>query len=128
MPSLRFPLTDPTGSRREAFLRLIRDADITHELDGVTDDNLVAVGAGLAVAAFEGRWAVTRNAAVEHFAIPGDVIELVAAAALAALTPTMGAFVLARPNEATLDELRTWLAAQGYKATLTYPARKAGAL
>jgi hypothetical protein len=114
------PLSDPTGSRTAAFLRLVRDEDSTRALAAVADDALVLVGAGLALEAYEGRWAAARHAAASRFGIPDDVVELLTAAALSALTPTMGAFVLARANEATLDELRSWLANHGYRAM---PAR-----
>ncbi|PCE15913.1 hypothetical protein AUC47_10330 [Microbacterium sp. SZ1] len=120
MPSTALPLTDPAGTRRDAFLALVRDEDIMHALDTVPDDTIVAVGAGLAVEAYEGRWDGTRGLASARFGIPADVVELLAAAALTALLPTMGAHVLARPNEATLTELRNWLASHGYHAT---PAR-----
>lgn len=118
MTSTALPLTDPTGTRRDAFLALVRDEDIMHSLDAVPDDTLVTVGLGLAIEAYEGRWNGSRDLAVARFDIPADVVELLAAAALTALTPTMGAVVLARPNEATLGELRAWLASRGYKATV----------
>ncbi|WP_047524300.1 hypothetical protein [Microbacterium sp. ZOR0019] len=121
MTSTSLPLTDPTGSRTAAYVRLVRNEDATRSLADVTDETLVSVGAGLAVEAFEGRWATARDAAASRFEIPSEVIELLTAAALAALTPTMGAFVLARPNEATIDELRAWLARHGLKATATDP-------
>ncbi|MFI8594604.1 hypothetical protein ACIGCK_09300 [Microbacterium sp. NPDC078428] len=124
MTSVDFPLTDPTGTRRETFLRLIRDEDIMRSLDTVDDATLVTVGAGLAVEAFEGRWIGTRDLAAARFGIPLDVVELLAAAALAVLTPTMGALVLARPNEATIAELRIWLASHGYRATPAHRSRK----
>lgn len=118
MPSTTLPLTDPTGTRREAFLALVHAEDIMHSLDTVPDDTLVSVGLGLALEAYEGRWNGTRDLAAARFDIPADIIELLAAAALTALTPTMGAVVLARPAEATLGELRLWLASHGYKATV----------
>lgn len=117
MTATTLPLTDPTGTRREAFLALVRDEDIMHSLDNVPDDTIVNIGLGLAVEAYENRWEGTRGLAVARFGVPTDVIELLAAAALAALLPTMGAVVLARPNEATLAELRTWLASHGFRAT-----------
>jgi hypothetical protein len=118
------PLTDPTGTRREAFLKLVRDEDIMRSLASVDDDTLVTIGTGLAVEAFEGRWNGTRDLAVARFGIPADVVELLAAAALTALTPNMGALVLARPNEATLAEVRTWLASHGFKATPAHRTTK----
>lgn len=120
MTSAHLPLTDPTGTRRETFLTLVRNEDIMHTLDTIDDDTLVSVGTGLAVEAFEGRWIGTRELAAARFGIPCDAIELLAAAALTALTPTMGALVLARPNEATLAEIRAWLKSHGFKAA---PAR-----
>lgn len=124
MTSTELPLTDPTGTRRETFLTLIRDEDIMHSLDTVDDATLVTVGTGLAVEAFEGRWIGTRDLAAARFGIPLDVVELLAAAALAVLTPTMGALVLARPNEATIAEFRTWLASHGYRATPAHRSSK----
>ena len=124
MTSTELPLTDPTGTRRETFLTLIRDEDIMHSLDTVDDATLVTVGTGLAVEAFEGRWIGTRDLAAARFGIPLDVVELLAAASLAVLTPTMGALVLARPNEATIAELRTWLASHGYRATPAHRSSK----
>lgn len=124
MHTTDLPLTDPTGSRREAFLTLVRDEDIMHTLDTVDDATLVSIGTGLAVEAFEGRWNGTRDLAATRFGIPRDVVELLAAAALTALTPNMGALVLARPNEATLAEVRTWLASHGFKATPAHATRK----
>lgn len=124
MTPTELPLTDPTGTRRQTFLTLIRDEDIMHSLDTVDDATLVTVGTGLAVEAFLGRWIGTRDLAAARFGIPLDVVELLAAAALAVLTPTMGALVLARPNEATLAELRTWLATHGYRATPADRSRK----
>ncbi|MET3467916.1 hypothetical protein [Microbacterium sp. 1262] len=121
MPSTALPLTDPTGTRREAFLALVRDEDIMHTLDGIADDTIVGLGLGLAVEAYERRWDGTRGLAAARFGIPADVVELLAAAALTALLPTMGAVVLSHPNEATLAELRAWLASHGYRAT---PARR----
>ncbi|MEX8057405.1 hypothetical protein [Microbacterium sp. 16-032] len=120
MPSTALPLSDPTGTRRKAFLSLVRDEDIMHSLDSVADDTLVTIGLGLALEAYEGRWNGTRDLAAARFGIPADVVELLAAAALTALLPTMGAIILARPNDATLAELRTWLASNGYRAA---PAR-----
>ncbi|MGN6128684.1 MAG: hypothetical protein ACTHON_19175 [Humibacter sp.] len=124
MTSTALPLTDPTGTRRDAFLALVRDEDIMHTLDTVPDDTLVTVGLGLAVEAYAGRWNGSRDLAVARFDIPADVVELLAAAALTALTPTMGAIVLARPTEATLGELRAWLASHGYKATAARTSAK----
>lgn len=124
MTPTELPLTDPTGTRRQTFLTLIRDEDIMHSLDTVDDATLVTVGTGLAVEAFLGRWIGTRDLAAARFGIPLDVVELLAAAALAVLTPTMGALVLARPNEATLAELRTWLASHGYRATPAHRSSK----
>ncbi|MCZ4301359.1 hypothetical protein [Microbacterium oxydans] len=95
-----------------------------HTLDHVDDDTLVAIGTGLAVEAFEGRWTGTRDLAVARFDIPADVVELLAAAALTALTPTMGALVLARPNEATLAEVRAWLKSHGFKASPAHASLK----
>ncbi len=127
MTSTALPLTDPTGTRRDAFLALVRDEDIMHTLDAVPDDTLVRIGLGLAVEAYSGRWEGARDLAVARFDIPADVVELLAAAALTALTPTMGAVVLARPTEATLDELRAWLASHGYKATVARtPTKRTG--
>ncbi len=117
MAATTLPLTDPTGTRREAFLALVRDEDIMHSLDNVPDDTLVNIGLGLAVEAYQNRWEGTRGLAEARFGIPADVVELLAAAALAALLPTMGAVVLARPNDATLAELRSWLASHGFRAT-----------
>lgn len=124
MTSTDLPLTDPTGTRRETFLTLIRDEDIMRSLDTVDDATLVTVGTGLAVEAFEGRWIGTRDLAAARFGIPLDVVELLAAAALAVLTPTMGALVLARPNEATIAELRIWLASLGYRAAPAHRSSK----
>ncbi|WP_404433284.1 hypothetical protein LG299_02700 [Microbacterium lacus] len=123
-PTTSMPLTDPTGTRRAAFLKLVRDEDIMRSLDSVDDDTLVTIGTGLAVEAFEGRWIGTRDLAVARFGIPADVVELLAAAALTALTPNMGALVLARPNEATLAEVRAWLASYGFKATPAHRTTK----
>ncbi|UPL12593.1 hypothetical protein [Microbacterium sufflavum] len=120
------PISDPTGSRTAAFVRLVRDEDAARGLATVADDALVLVGAGLALEAYEGRWAAARHAAASRFGIPEDIVELLTAAALCTLTPTMGAFVLARPNEATLDELREWLANYGYRATPARAAMSAG--
>ncbi|MCJ1707945.1 hypothetical protein [Microbacterium sp. VKM Ac-2923] len=125
MTDTTLPLTDPTGTRREAFLALVRDEDIMHSLDNVPDDTLVNIGLGLAVEAYENRWEGTRGLAVTRFGVPSDVIELLAAAALAALLPTMGAVILARPNEATLANLRAWLASHGFRAT---PTRRSGSV
>lgn len=120
------PTSDPTGSRTAAFVRLVRDEDADRALATVADDTLVLVGAGLALEAYEGRWAAAQQAAAYRFGIPADVVELLTAAALCALTPTMGAFVLARPNEASLDELRGWLAHHGYRAIPARAAMTAG--
>lgn len=128
MPSAALPLTDPTGTRRDAFLALVRDEDILHSLDGVPDDTLVAVGLGLALEAYEGRWNGTRDLAAARFGIPRDVVELLAAAALTSLLPTMGALVLARPNEATLGELRAWLATHGYRTAPAHRSTKGKAI
>lgn len=124
MTSATLPLTDSTGTRRAAYLALVRGEDIMHTLDTVPDDTLVTAGLGLAVEAYAGRWDGSRGLAVARFGIPADVVELLAAAALTALTPTMGAIVLARPNEATLGELRTWLASHGFKATVAHTSTK----
>ncbi|MCD2169570.1 hypothetical protein LPW41_07615 [Microbacterium sp. JC 701] len=124
MTSSTLPLIDSAGTRRNAFLALVRDEDIMRSLDTVPDDTLVTVGLGLAVEAYEGRWNGSRDLAVARFDIPADVVELLAAAALTALTPTMGAIVLARPTEATLGELRAWLASHGFKATVAHTPTK----
>lgn len=116
--------TDPTGTRRDAFLALVRNEDIMHSLDTVPDDTLVTVGLGLAIEAYSGRWEGTRDRAVARFDIPDDVVELLAAAALTALTPSIGAVVLTRPNEATLRELRACLASHGCKATVAHTPTK----
>ncbi|MDF2554238.1 MAG: hypothetical protein K0R60_133 [Microbacterium sp.] len=108
----------------DLYLTLVRDEDIMHTLDHVADDVIIEVGTGLAVEAYERRYDSTRALASARFGIPGDVIDLLTSAALTALYPTMGAAILARPNEATLRELRHLLAAHGLRITEHRTTRK----
>ena len=119
-PYTALPKIDPHGTRRAAFIQTIRDEDIMGSLRATGDDDLVHLGLGLAVEAYEGRWSATLSIAEAFYRIPADILELLAAATLTHLTPNMGAALLLRPNEATITDLRAILRRAGHDVSVTY--------
>jgi len=102
-------------SPRARFLALVRDHDILHVFDAVTDDALVDFGQGMAYEAIRGEYTAASGLARNIWRIPDDAIELVTSAALTAFYPHAGQIVLARPSDATVRELSRVLAEHGLR-------------
>ncbi|MEV8272552.1 hypothetical protein [Microbacterium sp. NPDC077184] len=114
--------TRATDEARAAFVQAVRDNDILASLTSTPDADLIQLGAGLAVEAYEGRWGAAVAIAQAFYRIPADVLELLAAAYLAHVAPGMGAALLLRPNEATIADLRGILARAGHNYTTGHRA------
>lgn len=102
-------------SPRSHFLSLVRDHDVLHVFDAVTDDTLVDFGQGMAYEAIRGEYTAASGLARNLWRIPDDAIELATSAALTAFYPNAGQIVLARPSDATVRELTRLLAEHGLR-------------
>lgn len=109
------------ADRLARYVRLVHDEDILGTFNSTPDDLLVAVGAGLAVAAMEGAFDSTAWTARTMYGIPRDAVELLAAAYLATVMPYTAAAFLARPTEGDILEVRRWLRARGIDARVDPP-------
>lgn len=123
-PSLNAP--SPRGMRvpgnrathqspRARFLSLVRDHDVLHVFDAVTDDTLVEFGQGMAYEAIRGEYTAASGLARNIWGVPDDAIELATSAALTAFYPHAAQIVLARPSDATVRELSRVLAEHGFR-------------
>ena len=102
-------------SPRSRFLSLVRDNDVLHVFDAVTDDTLVDFGNGMAYEAIRGEYGIASGLARNVWRIPDDAIELATSAALTAFYPHAGQIVLARPSDASVRELSRVLAEHGFR-------------
>lgn len=102
-------------SPRSRFLSLVRDHDVLHAFEAVTDDTLVDFGQGMAYEAIRGEYTAACGLARNIWRIPDDAIELATSAALTAFYPHAAQIVLARPSDATVRELSRVLAEHGLR-------------
>jgi hypothetical protein len=129
MRFLRKTKTPARDPRHVEYLRVVRADDVLLTFRNTPDDLLIEIGAGLAVAAFEGEYERVAYAAKTFYGIRRDALDLLASTYLATVTPNMGRVILARPNEATVLAVRSFLRQHGIDARAERPrvAREAEA-
>jgi len=107
--------------RHIEYLRRVHEEDILLTFKNTPDDLLIEVGAGLAVAAYEGQYENVTYAAQTFYGLRRDDLDLLAAAYLATVLPNMGRVILSRPNEGTVLAVRSFLRQHGIDALVEPP-------